>query len=299
MHVAILVTPWRWLQLGLELRFWVAGCVGGLASFSTRALGLAPSPTILALISCATLALYNLDGSLDAPLREQPRGRRRAHLVLTGLATVATAVLLVRLPALAALVTAAGFAVAAVYAVPLSAARMRGGAPKTWPGVKAPFVGVAVSTAVVFVPLLASTGAGIPGTGAEMTPQRVDMLSAVPLASALWLTLALALACTANALLFDLPDLDEDRRASVPTLARAAGPTAAKRAAGGLALLCAALGAFAPTAAEPASRLGLVGLGLALALASRRVHPGTSRAAVAVWVDGTLLLPALLQWLAS
>ena len=293
------MTPRRWLRLGLELRFWVAGCVGGLALFSTRALGLAPSPTVLALISCATLALYNLDGSLDAPLRVQSPGRRRAHLVLTGVATLATAVLLVRLPVPAALFTAAGFAVAAVYAVPLSAARLRGGAPKTWPGVKAPFVGAAVSAAVVFVPLLASAGAGIPGSGGAPTQASGAAVSAVSLVGALWLTLALALACTANALLFDLPDLDEDRRAGVLTLARAAGPTAAKRAAGGLALLCAALGALAPFSAEPASRLGLVGLGLALGLASHRVHPETSRAAVAFWVDGTLLLPALVQGLVS
>jgi len=289
------VSSGRWLQRGLELRFWVAACVTGLALFSTRALALAPSPIVLSLVFCATLALYNLDGSLDAPARGQSPARRNAHLVLTAVSGLAAAALLFRLPVPAALFTATGFLAAAAYAVPVAYAGWRRGPPKTWPGVKAPFVGLAVAVAVVFVPYL-STGVSIgapagPALGSLGTTPDVP----APLASALWLTLALALACTANALLFDLPDLEEDRREGVPTVAHALGPRAAKRLAGALALASAALGGLGLASLSRGTRFGFVVLGVALLASSQRIRPGTSRVAVALWVDGALLLPAIAQ----
>lgn len=296
------------IDWGLELRLWVATCVTGLSLFSARALGLAfdgTTTSALGIIFFATLALYNLDGSLDAPkapIRHSGRApewraapapsathhrRRRLHLALTGLASIALLVLAARLSLRALLLTGGGALICSLYAIPLTLThKSRGGSRrsvrlKALPFLKAPFVGCAVGTAVVWVPLWASDGR-------------------VLLPQALVLTSALSLYCCTNALLFDLPDVGEDKHMGVPTLPLRWGLQKmrwAGRALTAAGLICSAV--FSAIFGSIAPAVGLLCLGAALLAFTELFHFRTPRRTVAVWVDGALLLPLGFQLLLS
>src|SRR5690606_14876149 len=105
----------------------------------------------------------------------------------------------------------AGFLCSATYALPLPG----GGSVKTIPGLKAPFVGFAVASAVVLLPAL----------DASPSPEAAGVA---------WLILTLGLCATVNALLFDTVDVEEDRQADVPSAPRLLGARGVRR-------LCAAL----------------------------------------------------------
>lgn len=274
--------PLAWLSvMGLELRLWVATCVTGLAAFCAAVLG-APSSHERSLVSLlvvffSTLALYNLDGSLDAPGRGLSRRAQRAHVGLTAASLVIVGFLTSRLAPSALLLTALGLGACSLYAVPL-AKKKRSPRLKTLPYLKAPFVGTSVAVAVVWVPLAGST-------------------SPRPWSHAVGLTVVLALYCTANALLFDIPDREEDRRQRTPTIAARHGITRARRTS---ALLCVGalfalllLRLFDPSwlAASPGASLGLGALGVYLIAASSLLDEHTRAATIAWLVDGGLLLP--------
>lgn len=291
------LAPETVLDWGIELRLWVATCVAGLSLFSVRALGLPLDEvtwSAIGVVFCSTLALYNLDGSLDAPERAAffesaaIAKRRRLHLALTALSAGALLLLAAHLSTRALVLTVSGALACSLYAVPFPSQR-RGmgahriaepGAPpsprlrlKSLPFLKAPFVGFAVGIATVWVPLWARDGS------AHLLP-------------ALLLTLALSLYCTDNALLFDIVDLNEDRRAQVPTLPVRSGLLSTRRLSRALSLAgLLASGAFAATSAMPITSLGLAALGLTLAIFTELLHFGTSPRVVAWWVDGALLLP--------
>lgn len=282
------------LDWGLELRLWVTTCVCGLSIFSARALGLQLSESTasgLGIVFFATLALYNLDGSLDARHRFEPgdfsRSRRHKglHLALTCLSCVPLCVLGRHLSVQALILTGGGVLLCGSYVIPTSllskapAFSMDLSRVKTTPFMKAPFVGCAVGIAAVWVPLWAHGGS-------------------VPSGRALVLTCALSLFCTANALLFDIPDTSEDRRAGIPTLPvrLGLGPT---RSVCRLLISCGLLFS-AWVFATSETRLGTLGLfclGAGLFVATRQVDFGTSRRSVALWVDGALLLPVVFQYL--
>lgn len=291
------------LDWGIQLRLWVATCVTGLSLFSIQALGVAQegtATTALAVIFFATLALYNLDGGLDAPKApaRSPRGspergvapanaaardrRRRLHLAFTGFSGCVLLVLASRLSPRALLLTSGGALICSVYAVPLTRTRRssdRGFRLKALPFLKAPFVGCAVGTATVWVPLWAGDGR-------------------VQLSRALALTCALSFYCTANALLCDVPDIDEDERTGVPTLPLRwglAGTRWTSRALITAGVLISAV--FAGQGTPSSHSIGLFCLGAGLLTFTELIDFRTPRRTVAVWVDGALLLPVSFQLL--
>lgn len=272
------------LDWGLELRLWVATAVTSLSLYSARVLGLprdSSTTTALAIVFFATLALYNLDGSLDSPppTSDCPtaRDRRPFHWALTGLSALALAILFTQLSLRAGLLICVGALLCSLYAVPWTlkakqeAHSHRAPRLKAIPFLKAPFVGCAVGTAVVWVPIWIS----------NQSPQ-------LPLTLAL--QGALSVLCTANALLFDIADASEDRRAEVPTLPVRWGVKKTRWVTRALALsglICAATFSLLGRDAY----IGLYALGAVLFFAGQRVHVTTSRRKVSLLVDGALLLP--------
>lgn len=281
--------PTTALDWGVELRLWVATCVTGLSLYSARASGLVLDRTTisaLAITFFATLALYNLDGSLDAPTRHavadaaEGNTLRRLHLALTGLASISLLVLVAQLSLRALLLTGGGALVCSLYAIPVTLTRKASTSSfrlKALPFLKAPFVGCAVGTAVVWVPLWANGG-------------RVSFLQAIALTS------ALAFYCTANALLFDIPDVEEDDQTGVPTLPVRWGLHRTRwvnRALVTAGLLSSV--AFAALFGADSHAVGLFCLGFALLAFTESFHFRTPRRTVALWVDGALLLPLSFQ----
>src|SRR5690606_27803191 len=114
----------------------------------------------------------------------------------------------------------------------------------------------------------------------------------VQLSRALTLTCALSLYCTANALLCDVPDIDEDQRTGVPTLPLRwglAGTRWTSRALIASGLLISVVLAGQGTSASHS--IGLFCLGAGLLAFTESIDFRTPRRTVAVWVDGALLLP--------
>jgi hypothetical protein len=145
-------------HLGLELRLWVATCVTALSafafsvSFPSGHYNAATRIDALLVVFLATLLLYNIDGSLDAP-RDGPRPIRFAlHLTVSALALGPLLYLLTRLPGRAGLLAGVGALLCSLYALPLPWLG-HGLRLKQIPYVKAPFVGFSVATAVIWVPL--------------------------------------------------------------------------------------------------------------------------------------------------
>jgi 4-hydroxybenzoate polyprenyltransferase len=282
----------RALHFGLQLRIWVALCVSSLAHFSYRAMETAPTTegqtTLLGVVFLSAVAVYNLDGMIDLDrnldavgAREHTTASRRAQLLLTAISFVGLLLLVPKLPNRAALLTGLGLVGCCLYNLPHSSKSPQRGL-KFVPGIKAPFVGISVASAVVWVTALAH-------------PSPVNF----PTAGILWLTLCTY--CTANALLFDIPDLNEDAKSEVPTLPRSHGVTTTQRTAFNLALLGLL---FCPLgilsyfgSAELISRSGevvaLSTLGIFLMFCSRRIDKNTRKSRIVWFVDGGLLLPAL------
>jgi len=223
----------------------------------------------------ATLALYNLDGTLDHSSGQPSSStRRRAHLTLTALSAVWLLTELFSVGSLAVLPIFAGFSLCATYALRL----IIGGRTvqiKSIPGVKAPFIGSSVGCAAVLVPVL-------------LQPSALDPLSRAW--RALLLALCLGAFCTANALLFDIPDMPKDRQFGVQTMALRYGPARAKQ----LAIACIGAGSVYLFFASPEARLALGALAIALLLSVLLVQPSTPKSSVAFWVDGALALPLIL-----
>lgn len=280
----------RLLWWGLHLRLWVALAVGSLAAFVELASGsvanLASANGTLAVVFFSTLTLYNLDGRIDEGEKLSPStARRRAHLILSLSSLAALVWCASSLSTIAQVLTAFGVGLSSLYVLPSSWGSSRGGI-KMLAGIKSPFVGVAVSTAVVWLPFL--------GSGAPFFS---------PIFLVLWITLALY--CTANALLFDVVDHREDAARQVPTVAVHRGIHTAKRRALGLAsagflvapLLVLSVGGAALLSKEVSNLLALAGLGLFLLVAAWRVDEQSSRDHIAWLVDGGLFIPLVVRLL--
>jgi len=269
---------------------WVALAVCSLAGFVELAGAplafSAPARGTLAVVFFATLTLYNLDGRIDEEEKLSPsQARRRAHLILSLLSCAALIWYARALSTAAQTLTALGIGLSSLYALPSSGGASARGI-KTLSGVKSPFVGVAVATAVV----------GLPHWGLE--PPNSLAVSVV-----LWLPLALF--CTANALLFDVVDRRDDAARKVPTVAVQKGVQAAQRQA--LMVTCAGL-LVAPLAAfglgglallhrAAPNLLALSALGVFLLVAAPRVNEQSSRDHVALLVDGGLFIPLAVRLL--
>ncbi len=227
------------------------------------------------IVMASTLSLYNLDGTLDCPRHlADLKWRRRAHLALTILAGSWLVIELTCWASLLALPIVLGFSMCALYAVRL----VLGGRQvrlKAIPGLKGPFIGWAVGTAVLLAPWLVY--------GPKADPP--------PLLPSLALLFGVSSFCTANAMLFDFPDLTDDRRLGVPTIVSRAGLRSAKRT-------CAswiAIGIGATVFVDARARTPLAVLGVALVVALRLVHPTSRKATLALWVDGALTLSLIVR----
>lgn len=284
-------------QLWSLLRVWVALCVTALAAFCLGFTGPGYLPALstrsdaLGVIFLSTLLVYNLDGAADARRAGLGRTRVALHLTVSAATALGLVVLLAQLPWQCRLFVGGGALLCGAYALPLP---LPGSAHclKELPHLKGPFVGAAVGTAVVWVPLLC-----------EPAP--------ISWGLALLTSAVLALYCTANALLFDIPDVREDRRNKTPTLVVMRGITATRRTCvvlcvTGLAFLSFALTLhsslfgtpFAGVGAQESrlgSFIGLSVLGLSLLGAALSVREETKVGTMAVWVDGALLVPLIFQ----
>jgi 4-hydroxybenzoate polyprenyltransferase len=220
----------------------------------------------------ATLALYNLDGSLDAPQRGHSRQRTRAHIVLTALSCLLCLGFALTLPARARAFLGFGMLTCASYALPLGRRRV---ALKEIPYLKAAFVGSSVAGATVGLPLLGSA----PSPGG------------IPWTATCWLFGVIAIGCSHNAILFDVADFKEDRRKRVATVPRIVGLRSTRRFC--VALLICGLGAtaLAPPQIPPLAKLGLLALWIALGVGTFTVNPRTRKATVALAIDGALIFP--------
>src|SRR5690606_34010655 len=101
----------------------------------------------------------------------------------------------------------------------------------------------------------------------------------------------LALFCTGNALLFDIPDREEDRKNGTPTLVVRRGLRVVKMVCAVLSLSGIVWSLLGPV--FPQARLGLVLLGAALFGAARTARYDARPSTIAWWIDGALLLPLL------
>lgn len=268
----------------IELRLWVASCVTFLSAFSSRALGLTLQPLVLVCIYASTVAIYNLDGSFDdfEQRNESRRNRFLIHVALTAVALTVAVVSALALPWPATALILTGLACCSLYAVRLPRPRT---ALKAVFGLKAPFVGTAVGVAVVWVPLMAAEPTWTFANGAWVW-------------KAFALTLSLSLFCTANATLFDVPDLEEDTRQGVPTLPRVMGLPRTKLTIVTLCLLgLITFGTFR-SLFDASSAWGIFVLGFFLLLATAFVRRHATRDSVALWIDGALILPYVVQSLA-
>lgn len=273
------------LRWGLQARLWVALCVAAQARFVesllrgessqevVRSAASLPSFAVAFVFWC-TLGLYNLDGTLDAAREERTVGRRRAHWLLTLVSAAAVTVLGFRASPEFVAIALPGLLGCALYAVRL-VIRGRERSIKQLPYFKAPFVGGAVASATVLIPWSTSE-APLAVTTGEL--------------AAVWL--ALCLVCLSNALLFDLPDRMQDRRAGVPTLAAEHGPGVTRRTARAAAGAASLAALIAPSAARP----GLLLVCAALVLATVIVSEQTPKSTLAIWLDGALLLPLLTRF---
>jgi len=267
------------LQLGLELRLWVAVCVTTLSLFCEQILfGTAADASTVhigssaRIVMAATLALYNLDGTLDClPLEPSKRQRRRAHLTLTIIASLWLQIELIQVGTWLMLPILFGFLACSSYAFRLVVLG-RSIQLKAVPGLKSPFIGSAVGTAVVLVPLLCA---------AKQRP----WLSAAVLAA------SLCCLCTANAQLFDFPDYLSDQSNGIRTTPLALGENISRLICIGWISLGVMFGAFT---ASPA-RYPLFALGCALLVATGLTKTTTPKSKVAFFVDGALCLPLFVR----
>ncbi len=284
----------RALEWFLELRLWVASSVTLLSIYCQETLGgswrqgRAQLPVI---IFFATLALYNLDRGVDGKggrlgsshvnerhaFKVSPGPSPGTHLLLSLGSLLVLMPLVSRLNRWSLSLLVLGFSLCSSYALPWGR-RTNRRRLKSIPGVKAPFVGFAVAIAVVWVPLLA-------GDGSPFSPA-ARISHKFPVFEALILTVTLGLLCTVNALLFDVPDIDEDRERGVPTAALRWGIRVNRYISLALCLFAGGLAWLG--LADPLPLTAMAGF---LGIAATKIDETTTKTTVAFWVDGGLLLP--------
>lgn len=282
----------RWLSLvraAVEFDLWVALCVGTLTLLTTRVLGVSERAVAFGLVFSATLVIYNWDHLWDRAALL----RSRLALIAIGLGGLALG--LAAAPPATLIAISVGGGLCLLYSVPCTPPGS--GGFKRWPGAKGAFVAGAVSTAVTIVPAtLVSADAS---------------LFLEPRALVLWCVLFLI--CYGNVQLFDVLDIERDRRAGIPTLPVRFGPLAVHHGVviGALALAV-AIGLVPSEWRGGAGGAYEVGA-LSLAAAVMLGHPlglwslemprddGGSRAASSAWLlalftDGVLLAMGLVAW---
>jgi 4-hydroxybenzoate polyprenyltransferase len=108
------------------------------------------------------------------------------------------------------------------------------------------------------------------------------------------LTLSLGVLCTVNALLFDVPDVEEDRENTVPTVALSWGIGVNRRLSIAGCLIACGLAWWGLDKPLP-----VVAVALFLIFAALRITEKTKKTTIAFWVDGCLMLPLGAQLLGS
>ena len=218
---------------------WIAACVGGLTAGATALLGLPFDSSAGLLLFASTLFVYGLDHWLDARSGgvADPAVRRvmlhpLTFALLVGSAVV-TAVLVWRAPMVERLVFGAYASSGVLYGLRCLPVRREG--RLTWirlkdvPYTKGLVVSAAITTGSVGIPL-ARAAAPVAPSLLVITASLVFLLVAV------------------NTHLFDTPDLEDDRRMGVRTVASLLGMSGLRSAAAVAALLGGLLAALVPSA---------------------------------------------------
>lgn len=250
-----------------ESKLWVALAVTSLSAFANLQLGLTGQLPALSVVFFSTLLIYNLDRYIDLtrPARSSVSVRPAA---MCAVSMVFLAFSLALCNFRTVLLVAPGALVCALYAVPIT---RRGFRLKAIPGTKSVFVGAAVSTAVVAVPLC-SAEAGLTQ-------------------SVLGVWLLLFAVAVLNATLLDVFDTPQDRLAGLPTLPMLLGRSSCLRLVACVTLL---LGGLA-TLITPSTSLAAAVTGAALVGLLWLFPKITRRATLEFCLDGALLLPLIAE----
>lgn len=263
---------------------WIAFCIGGLTWGATLLLGLPFSPTAVSLLLFSTLFLYGLDHQLDARSGglSDPVARRVVlhplSTALTVLSGLATAILVVKAPTATRLVFGAYASSGVLYGLPCIPRRgvdgLRWMRLKDIPYSKGFVVSAAITIGTVGVPL---SLAGQP------------VLPAVVCAAAALCFLLVAV----NTHLFDVPDMGDDRRAGVRTLASGLGLPSLRWASVFALVLGAVVGLLLPAEHRVAGVAFVAGLA-ASAVFACAVRESTPRLMYGTVLEAIMALPALL-----
>lgn len=181
----------------VRYRFWVALATTCLAEFARLALRLPPRRDALVTIFLSTLFVYNLDHWVD---REGEHALPALGLALG--AVLALGLVALELPLPTTTLVGGGLLLIVAYLRSTTSEAPRRGALG-----KPLFVGAAVASAVVLVPLI--TGLAHAAHGSPR-PLALEVACRA---------LVLSLLCAANTLLADLGDTEADRASGAPTLA--------------------------------------------------------------------------------
>lgn len=277
----------RCLHFLIDSSLWTAAALASLVFFVQQTLRLPPGTLPIALIFCAALTFYNLDRFADAMMPDRsneqlPAFHRSPAIVLLMLgAGVATVVLLVQAPIAVQKVSIVGF-IALAYGIPLFPRQLshRHDRQTRWhrikdiPGAKAWIVCATIAYALTAIPLAYANQ--------PFTPAAV--LTAV----------FLLMVTGSNAHVFDIRDLNDDRKQGVPTLPVLVGVPSTRILLTGFNAvgLAGLLGGWINGWNIPSVAIVLPMLLLTLACVWT-LTPETERSIYNVWVDGLLFLPAL------
>lgn len=263
---------------------WIAASVAALTAGCTALLGLEPDPGAALLLFCSTLFIYGLDHQLDArgpsaaPSPSRAVVLHPASVMLTVAAGIATLALVARADLATRLVFGAYAGSGVLYGLPCIP--QRGPAGLRWLRLKdIPYTkGFVVSAAI------AIGAVGIPAARASAAVPPLHLAGAGLLAFTL---------IVINTHLFDVPDLEEDRRCGVRTLASRLGLPGLRRLACTAALFGALVACLTWTAAPAASVGFVVGLGASWAFALA-VTARTPRLVYGTVLEALMGAPALM-----
>lgn len=263
---------------------WIAASVAALTAGCTALLGLEPDPGAALLLFCSTLFIYAFDHQLDArapgaaPSPARAVVLHPASVALTVAAGLATLALVARADLATRLVFGAYAGSGVLYGLPCIP--QRGPSGLRWLRLKdIPYTkGFVVSAAI------AIGAVGIPAARASAAIAPLHLAGAGLLAFTL---------IVINTHLFDVPDLEEDRRCGVRTLASRLGLPGLRRLSGAAALFGALVACLTWTAAPAASVGFVVGIGASWAFALA-VTARTPRLVYGTVLEALMGAPALM-----
>ncbi|MBD3239875.1 MAG: hypothetical protein GF331_04765 [Chitinivibrionales bacterium] len=183
----------------IRRRIWTAGTLACFLLLSYRTLGISPSPIVVAMALCLSLAVYVMDAA--GPQRILGPHANARHVVdrlLFRVAAVAFGALVLVQRGPAGLILVGVSCAGLLYAVPISLGRTRRLHLRGLPTFKSIWLALLIAAAAVGLPLTS----GRPSTSARLL-----------------LDIVLCSICAlSNVTLCDLPDVTEDRAAGVKTL---------------------------------------------------------------------------------